>query len=163
MLLKSEQSSNSSLRRNLDLAVRGGGHSTAGSNKKTVKVGGGAIGGEVDAGLAKHGLATIGGTISDTGDGGLTLGGGYGWLTGKHGLMSDNLLSVTIVLANGEITNASKEENPDLFWAVRGAGHNFGIVTEFVFQVFEQGGMWAGILAFRPAPPIVEKVVAVRQ
>lgn len=117
---------------NLDLAVRGGGHSTAGSSstnggvlidlrgirhvvvdpaKKTVNVGGGANWGEVDAGLAKHGLATVGGTISDTGVGGLTLGGGYGWLTGKHGLTIDNLLGVTIVLANGEITTASKQEN----------------------------------------------------
>lgn len=166
----------------LDLAVRGGGHSTAGSSStnggvlidlrgirhavvdpatKTVKVGGGANWGEVDAALAKYDLATVGGTISDTGVGGLTLGGGYGWLTGKHGLTIDNLLGVTIVLANGEITKASKQENPDLFWAVRGAGHNFGVVTEFVFQAFEQGDMFAGILPFPPAPPIVEKVVAV--
>ncbi|KAH8768348.1 hypothetical protein F5883DRAFT_644133 [Diaporthe sp. PMI_573] len=104
---------------------------------KTVKVGGGANWGEVDAGLAKHGLATVGGTISDTGVGGLT---------GKHGLTIDNLLA---------------EDNPDLFWAVQGAEHNFGVVTEFVFQAYEQGDMFAGILALPPAPQIVEKVVAV--
>ncbi|KAL1857550.1 hypothetical protein Daus18300_010308 [Diaporthe australafricana] len=165
----------------LDLAVRGGGHSTAGQSStnggvlidlrsirhvivdpehKTAKVGGGANWGEVDVGLAKYGLATVGGTVSDTGVGGLTLGGGYGWLTGKHGLTIDSLLGVTIVLANGDVTKASKDENPDLFWAVRGAGHNFGVVTEFEFQAYEQGDMWAGILAFPAVPHIVEKVVA---
>ncbi|KAH7378975.1 FAD binding domain-containing protein [Cadophora sp. MPI-SDFR-AT-0126] len=165
----------------LDLAVRGGGHSTAGSSStdggllfdlssirdiivdpatKTVKVGGGANWGEVDAGLAKYGLATVGGTISDTGVGGLTLGGGYGWLSGKYGLTIDNLISVTVVVASGDILKASKDQNPDLFWAMRGAGHNFGLVTEFEFQAFEQGDMWAGVLAFKPAPPVVAQVVA---
>ncbi|KAK0101678.1 hypothetical protein ONS95_006835 [Cadophora gregata] len=165
----------------LDVAVRGGGHSTSGSSStdggllfdlskirqitvdptaKTVKVGGGANWGEVDAGLAKYGLATVGGTISDTGVGGLTLGGGYGWLSGKYGMVIDNLISVTIVVASGEILKASKEENPDLFWGLRGAGHNFGVVTEFEFQAFEQGDMWAGVIAFKPAPPIVAQVVA---
>tara|TARA_R110002003_G_scaffold61_2_gene5527 strand:+ start:39842 stop:40465 length:624 start_codon:yes stop_codon:yes gene_type:complete len=126
---------------NLDIAVKGGGHSTAGASstdggllvdlnthmrttfvdvaKKTIKVGGGATWGDVDSALAPHGLATVGGTVADTGVGGLTLGGGFGWLTVKHGLVVDNLLECTVALANGDIVKASETENEDLFWVGR--------------------------------------------
>ncbi|KAI9154782.1 6-hydroxy-D-nicotine oxidase [Paramyrothecium foliicola] len=163
----------------IDLAVRGGGHSTSGSSstnggllidlralnqvevdaeKKSVKVGGGASWGHVDAETAKYGLATVGGTISDTGVGGLTLGGGYGWLSGLHGLTIDNLLSATVVLASGEILKASESENVDLFWGLRGAGQNFGVVVEFEFKLYVQGNLWTGILAFPPSTPVVQKI-----
>ncbi|KAF2758568.1 FAD-binding domain-containing protein [Pseudovirgaria hyperparasitica] len=142
----------------LDLAVRGGGHSTAGasstdggllidlgSSKKFTEVdvdtatqrlavGGGAVWGQVDQAGFKAGLATVGGTVADTGVGGLTLGGGYGWLSGKLGLTIDQLVSVTLVLASGAVVVASKEENPDLFWGLRGAGQNFGVAVMFVLQ-----------------------------
>jgi len=76
--------------------------------------------------------------VNHTGVGGLTVGGGYGWLSGEHGLTIDNLVSATVVVASGEILNASDSENPDLFWAIRGGGSNFGPVTEFVFKLHEQ-------------------------
>jgi hypothetical protein len=166
---------------NLDIAVKGGGHSTAGASstdggllidlnthmrttevdveKKTIKVGGGATWGEVDAALAVHGLATVGGTVADTGVGGLTLGGGFGWLSVKHGLVIDNVLECTVVLAGGQIVKASNSENEDLFWGLRGAGQNFGVSTEFVFQAYDQGDMWAGFMMFPPIPDIITKVV----
>lgn len=164
----------------IDLAVRGGGHSTSGSsstdggllidlralsqvqvnaNNKSVKVGGGATWGDVDAETVRHGFATVGGTISDTGVGGLTLGGGYGWLSGAHGLAIDNLLSATVVLSSGEIVKASEDENQDLFWGLRGAGQNFGVVVEFEFRLHLQGNLWTGVLAFPPSPPVVQKIV----
>jgi hypothetical protein len=165
----------------LDIAVKGGGHSTAGASstdggllidlnthmrttvvdteKKTIKVGGGATWGEVDSALAVHGLATVGGTVADTGVGGLTLGGGFGWLSVKYGLVIDNLLECTLVLADGRIVRASQSENEDLFWGLRGAGQNFGVSTEFVFQAYDQGDMWAGFMMFQPVPDIVAKVV----
>lgn len=143
---------------NIDLAVRGGGHSTAGTSstkggllidlgssmrftqvtvdesKNHLIAGGGANWGHVDDAGFAVGLATVGGTVSDTGIGGLTLGGGYGWLSGKLGLTIDNLLSVKIVTADGSVLTASKEQNKDLFWALRGAGHNFGVAVQFVYQ-----------------------------
>ncbi|KAF1847770.1 Glucooligosaccharide oxidase [Cucurbitaria berberidis CBS 394.84] len=166
---------------NLDIAVKGGGHSTAGASstdggllidlnthmrttevdveKKTIRVGGGAVWGEVDAALAPHGLAAVGGTVADTGVGGLTLGGGFGFLTVKHGLVADNLLECTVVLADGRIVKSSASENTDLFWALRGAGQNFGVVTEFLFRAHEQGDMWAGFMMFPPTPEIISKAV----
>ena len=89
---------------------------------QTITAEGGTIWEDVDSAAAKHGLATVGGTVNHTGVGGLTLGGGYGYLTGKYGLTIDNLLSVEVVLASGEAVTASKDTNADLFWAVRGAG-----------------------------------------
>jgi hypothetical protein len=160
--------------------VKGGGHSTSGSSSiqdglvidlskmrnvtvdpeaKTIKAEGGSLWEDVDAAGAKHGLATVGGTVNHTGVGGLTLGGGYGFLTGRYGLTIDNLLSVDIVLASGSLVTASKDENPDLFWAVRGAGQNFGVVTSFTFQGYEQKNpVFAGPLIFLPdkMPQIVE-------
>lgn len=117
---------------------------------KVLTIQGGAQWGHVDDAAWEHGLATVGGTVADTGVGGLTLGGGYGWLSGTHGLVVDNLLSceVEVVLASGDIVRASKDENADLFWGLRGAGQNFGVVTEFVIQAWQQGNVWAGIMAF---------------
>ncbi|KAH6664291.1 hypothetical protein B0J14DRAFT_608210 [Halenospora varia] len=156
----------------LDLAVVGGGHSTSGAGStnggvqidlskmrqvtvdatsRTIKAQGGALWGDVDRIAGEHGLATVGGFVNHTGIGGLTLGGGIGWLVGQYGLVIDNLLSVRLVTADGQIQTASEKENPDLFWAVRGAGHNFGVVTEFTFQAFEQKTeVYAGVLAFTP-------------
>ncbi|KAI4621293.1 uncharacterized protein J4E87_006921 [Alternaria ethzedia] len=166
---------------NLDLAVKGGGHSTAGASStdggllidlnthmrttnvdvegRTIKVGGGAVWGDVDEALAMYGLAAVGGTVSDTGVGGLTFGGGFGWLTVKHGLVVDNLISCTVVLADGSIVKASTDENPDLFWALRGAGQNFGVGIEFVFRTHETGDLWAGFMMFPPTPDIIKKAV----
>ena len=127
---------------------------------KTVKAQGGYIWEDVDEATAEHGLAVVGGTVNHTGVGGLTLGGGYGWLSGRHGLTIDSLLSVQIVLADESIKMASADENADLFWAVRGAGHCFGVVAEFNFQAFEQKhAIWAGQLLF-PASQKLDRVVA---
>ncbi|KAK5045515.1 hypothetical protein LTR84_009133 [Exophiala bonariae] len=157
---------------NLDIAVKGGGHSTAGasstdggllfdldkmrtirvdSEKKLFIVGGGANWGDVDQAAAPYNLATVGGTVADTGVGGLTLGGGYGWLSGLYGLSIDVLIQCTVVLANGDVVTASKQENADLFWALRGAGQNFGVATEFIFQAFDvPPEVYAGLLLFEP-------------
>ena len=155
---------------NLELAVRGGGHATSGSSStdgglcvdlskmrsvsvdpvaKTVTAQGGALWSDVDTEAEKYGLVAVGGTVNHTGIGGLTLGGGYGYLTGKVGLVIDNLLEVEMVLADGSIVIASEEENVDLFWAVRGAGASFGAATKFVYRGHEQKGLvWGGMLIF---------------
>jgi FAD binding domain len=164
----------------LDVAVKGGGHSTAGASstdggilfdldkmrkidvdteKKLLYVQGGANWGDVDQATHPLGLATVGGTVADTGVGGLALGGGYGWLTGQHGLTIDCMVECTVVVAGGEIIKASEEENPDLFWALRGAGQNFGVVTEFVLQAFDQAPeVWAGMLLYPATPENIVKV-----
>ncbi len=104
---------------------------------------------DVNTAAEKHGLATVGGTIDDTGIGGLTLGGGYGYLTGKFGLVIDNLLSVELVLADGKVITASDVENQDLFWAVKGAGMSFGVATSFTYKAHEQKNpIWGGMLVF---------------
>lgn len=163
----------------IDLAVKGGGHSVAGTSSsdgglvidlslmksvsvdpaaKTVTVGGGATWKDADEAAAEHGLAAVGGTVNHTGVGGLTLGGGYGWLSGQYGLTIDNLLSATVVLANGQIVTASATENADLFWGLRGAGYNFGVVTSFTYQAYDQPDpVYAGLLAFPPDK--VEQVI----
>ena len=103
------------------------------------RVDGGALLSDVDYETQLYGLAVSGGIVSHTGIGGLTLGGGFGWISRSHGLSIDNLLSAEVVTANGELVTASSEENQDLFWGIRGGGGNFGIVTSFVFQCGEIG------------------------
>jgi FAD/FMN-containing dehydrogenase len=111
---------------------------------RTVRVGGGCTWGEVDRATSEHGLATPSGIISTTGVGGLTLGGGLGHLTRKCGLAIDNLLEAELVLASGERVRASADENADLYWAIRGGGGNFGVVTSFLFRLHEVGTVVAG-------------------
>jgi FAD/FMN-containing dehydrogenase len=146
----------------LDLTVRGGGHSVPGNSvadgavmldlslmtgvsvdpdARRATVGGGASWAPVDAATAAHGLAVVGGTVSHTGVAGLTLGGGMGWLTRRQGLSCDNLVQATVVTAEGRIVAASEREHPDLFWALRGAGANFGVFTEFVLAVHDTDPM----------------------
>ncbi|KAL2856820.1 hypothetical protein BJX68DRAFT_253192 [Aspergillus pseudodeflectus] len=118
---------------------------------RTITAAGGCLWRDVDQAAARHGLATVGGTVNDTGVGGLALGGGYGWLAGRHGLIIDNLLSVEMVLADGRLVTVSEESLPDLFWAVRGAGQEFGVAVEFTLRAHEQrNAVWAGeiVLAF---------------
>src|SRR5205807_3811445 len=149
----------------LPLAIRGGAHNGAGlgtvddgvvidlsplkdiavdPQARTVRVGGGCTWGEVDAATGEHGLATPSGIISTTGVGGLTLGGGLGHLTRKCGLTIDNLLEAEVVLASGEQVRANADEHPDLYWAIRGGGGNFGVVTSFLFRLHEVGTIFGG-------------------
>ena len=151
----------------MPVSVRGGGHGVAGtavcdggimidlSAMKSIHVdpvereaiaAPGVLWGEFDRATQTHGLATTGGQVSHTGIAGLTLGGGLGYLMGKHGATCDNLLSVDIVTADGEMLTASPEENPDLFWAVRGAGANFGVVTSFRYRLHPLSQVLAGLL-----------------
>ncbi len=149
----------------LTLAVRGGGHNGPGLGTcdgglvidlscmkgirvdpaaRTVRVEGGCTWGDVDHATHPFGLATPGGFISTTGVGGLTLGGGIGYLSPAHGLTIDNLLGVDMVLADGSFLTASAEENADLFWAVRGGGGNFGVVTSFLFKLHPISTVYGG-------------------
>jgi len=167
----------------LEIAVRGGGHSLPGQSvcdggmmidlspltgvrvdpvKRTVRAGGGCLWGAIDHEAAAFGLATVGGTVSHTGIGGLSLGGGFGWLARKYGLVVDNLVSVDIVTADGRLLTASADENPDLFWAVRGGGGNFGVVTSFEYRAHEVGPIVVGGLALFPAERATEILRAFR-
>lgn len=165
---------------NIEIAVSGGKHSSSGAastdgglvidlskmrqvtvNKEgnTVTAQGGAVWKDVDEAAGEHGLAAVGGTVNHTGVGGLTLGGGYGWLSGQYGLTVDNLLKVVMVLADGSIVKASGKEEPDLFWAVRGAGQCFGVAVEFTFQAHKQtNSVWAGQMIF-PAEETLDAIV----
>jgi FAD/FMN-containing dehydrogenase len=170
-------------RNDLPIAIRGGGHNGAGlgtvddgvvidlsalrdievdPQARTVRVGGGCTWGEVDRATGEHGLATPSGIISTTGVGGLTLGGGLGHLTRKCGLTIDNLLEADMVLASGERVKASADENADLFWAIRGGGGNFGVVTSFLFRLHEVGDVFAGP-TFWPVESAAEVLSAYRE
>ena len=153
------------------LSVKGGGHNVAGNAvndgglvvdlsqmrgvhvdqpTQTVRAQGGALWGDCDRETQLFGLAVPGGVVSTTGIAGLTLHGGVGHLRRKHGLSIDNLLSVDIVTADGQLRRASVTENEELFWAVRGAGSNFGVVTSFEFQAHPVGPMVAVGAIFYP-------------
>ncbi len=159
-------------REGLEVSVRGGGHNYAGfaltdgglmvdltpmktvhvdADAKRARCGGGATWGEFDAATQAHGLAVPGGFISSTGVAGLTLGGGIGWLSRLAGLSVDNMVGAEVVTADGQVLHASESDNPDLFWAIRGGGGNFGVVTEFEFALREVGPMvHLGLFLFTP-------------
>lgn len=110
---------------------------------------GGCLWSDVDTAAFAHGLAAVGGTVNHTGIGGLTLGGGYGYLTPKYGMVIDNLLEAEIVLADGRIVTCSSHQEPDLFWAIRGAGIGFGVATSFTYRLHPQPNrVWGGMLVF---------------
>src|SRR5256714_1919463 len=129
---------------------------------RTVRAGGGLTWGELDAATQEHGLAVTGGRVSTTGVGGLSLGSGSGWLERKLGFVCDNLIAAEVVTADGGIVTASNAQNPDLFWALRGGGGNFGIVTTFTFRLHKLGPIvYGGMLVF-PAQRGVEVMRAYR-
>lgn len=152
----------------LEIAVRGGGHSVSGKaacdgglmidlaemkgiyvdpEARTLRAQGGVTWGELNREAALHGLATTGGVVSTTGIAGLTLGGGLGWLNGVYGLAVDNLLSVELVTADGEVLRVSDQTEPDLFWALRGGGGNFGVATWFEYRLHPLAQVVGGIVA----------------
>lgn len=152
-------------RKKLPVSVRGGGHGVAGSaivdgglvidlshmrsievhaSAGTVTAQGGVLWGELDQATQQFGLAAVGGIVTHTGIAGLTLGGGMGWLSRRHGLTVDNLVAAEVVTADGRVLTASDHENPDLFWALRGGGGNFGVVTAFRYRVHPVGPVVAG-------------------
>ena len=161
----------------LDLTVRGGGHSIAGLSahesgvlldlaamrgvqvdpvRRLAHVQGGALWSDVDRETLAFGLVAPGGVVSDTGVAGLTLGGGYGWVRRKYGLSCDSLVEAQVVCADGEIRTASKDSNPDLYWAIRGGGGNYGVVTSFTFQLHELGPDVAFSATFYPLEEVAQ-------
>src|SRR3954451_24741820 len=155
----------------LPLAVRGGGHSIPGFStvddgivldlslmkgiqvdpeRRRVRAQAGCTWKDLDAETQQFGLAVTGGLVSSTGIAGFTTGGGIGWLMRAQGLAADNLVSADVVTADGQLVHASADENPDLFWGLRGGGGNFGVVTSFEYQLYEVGTVFAG-LVFYPA------------
>jgi FAD/FMN-containing dehydrogenase len=152
----------------LEITVRGGGHNVAGRavaddavmidlaemkgtevdvEARTVRAEGGLTWAELNGATAEHGLAVTGGVISSTGIAGLTLGGGLGWLMASHGLAADNLLAVELVNAAGEVLDVTEASDPDLFWALRGGGGNFGIATTFTYRLHPLEMVTGGLIA----------------
>jgi len=167
----------------LQVSVRGGGHSVAGHavvegglmidlrpmnrvrvdpEQRTAWCGGGANWGELDRETQAFGLAVTGGRIEDTGVGGLTLGGGSGWLERKCGFTVDSLISAEVVTADGRLVVASADRNPDLFWALKGGGGNFGVVTGFEFALHEVGPLVFGGMLLFPIDAAVDLLKAYR-
>ncbi|GAA2803105.1 FAD-binding oxidoreductase [Saccharopolyspora taberi] len=175
----------------LEIAVRGGGHNFGGAavcddglvvdltamrgisvdeQHRRVRCGGGTTMADLDAATCAQGLAVPAGTISHTGIGGLALGGGFGWLTHEHGLSCDNLISAEVVTVGGDVLRASRDEHADLFWALRGGGGNFGVVTEFEFRAHPMPplvrmglffwGLDDGVAALRVAREVTEDLPA---
>jgi FAD/FMN-containing dehydrogenase len=155
-------------RTGLEVSVRGGGHNVAGRavtdggvmidlaemkaitvdpGRATATAEGGVLWGELNDAAAKHGLAVTGGAVSGTGISGYTLGGGLGWLMAKHGLAADNLVAVELVTAEGDILRVDAAAHPDLFWALRGGGGNFGIATSFTYRLHPIGTIVGGLIA----------------
>jgi len=164
------------------VSVRGGGHNIPGNavcegglmidlarmrsvrvdpGRRTARAEGGVTWGEFDRETQALGLATTGGSVSDTGIGGLTLGGGLGWLAGRYGLSCDNLLSADVVTADGKLLAASATENADLFWGLRGGGGNFGVVTSFEYRLHAVGPLLAGMV-IHPFPRAKEALAFYR-
>lgn len=156
----------------LEVSVRGGGHNVAGKavtdgglmidlslmkdvhvdpSARTIRAGGGVTWGELNAAAHERGLATTGGVISSTGIAGLTLGGGVGWIMGKYGLAVDNLIAADVVLASGEVVAASADSDPDLFWAIRGGGGNFGVVISLTYRAHPLSTVLGGVVV-HPLP-----------
>ena len=169
-------------RNGIEIAVRAGGHSLAGHSTGddvmvidmrdlrglhvdlaagTVWAGAGLTAGDVTAALAEHGMAVPFGDTGAVGIAGLTLGGGIGWLARKHGLAIDALQAVEIVTANGEVLTASATEHPDLFWAVRGGGGNFGIVTRFQYRLSPVGQVLGGALFLPPTREVLRSLMPI--
>ncbi len=155
-------------REGVEVSIRGAGHNVAGRavtdggvmidlsemkgiavdpDEGTATAHGGVVWTELNAAAAEHGLAVTGGTISTTGIAGFTLGGGLGWLMAKYGLASDNLLAVELVTAEGEVLQVDAASHPDLFWALRGGGGNFGVATSFTYRVHSVGTITGGLIA----------------
>ncbi len=152
----------------VDVSIRGGGHNVAGRavadgglmidlaemkrievdpDARTATAEGGVIWGELNEAAAEHGLAVTGGAISTTGIAGYTLGGGLGWLMAKYGLAADNLLAVELVTADGDVLDVDADSHPDLFWALRGGGGNFGVATSFTYRLHPLQMVVGGLIA----------------
>jgi FAD/FMN-containing dehydrogenase len=168
----------------IELAVRGGGHSYAGldtteegimldlarlaaleidAGSRVVRAAGGLTSGEVTRAAAPHGLAVGFGDTGSVGIGGLTLGGGVGYLVRKHGLTIDHLLGAEVVTADGRVVEVDAEREPDLFWAIRGGGGNFGVVTRFDYQLHRVDMVTGGMLALPATPQTLAGLVAVAE